>query len=142
MPSGETRTCESRADYAPASAACGGRRGRAGAGSSLELTSDGGSWPAPSSLERMEHGRSPTAVGRRRASFPLPELARGLILRSDLGKSNRSDFGSPLSNPFPGSSRNSNDFTRVSTSYVRFRHSVWSVMCFVNTALEVHPGPW
>lgn len=92
MPSGETRTCESRADYAPASAACGGRRGRAGAGSSLELTSDGGSWPAPSSLERMEPGRSPTAVGRRGASFPLPELARGLILRSDLGKSNRSDF--------------------------------------------------
>lgn len=105
MPSGETRTCESRADCAPASAACGGRRGRAGAGSSLELTSDGGSWPAPSSLERMEPGRSWTAVGRRGASFPLPERARGLILRSDPGKSNRSDFVwfsslSPLSQEF------------------------------------------
>lgn len=92
MPSGGTRTCESRADGAPASAAYGGRRGRAGAGSSLELTSDGGSWPAPSSLEPMEPGRFPTVVGRRRASFPLPERARGRILRSDLGKSNRSDF--------------------------------------------------
>ena len=44
-------------------------------------------------------------------------------------------FGSPPSHPFPRSSRNSKDFTRVSTSHIRLRYTVWVCMCFVNTTL-------